>query len=85
MRRPSDQVLRGLKEMAEFIDGRMGAGTFEDSPKQLRRDVLAAMRWALRMNEVRESRAKTRELREVHGWSPFLPFTPYAPKPRRKT
>jgi hypothetical protein len=71
--------------MADFIDGRMGAGTYADVPAQLRRDVLAAMRWALRMSEVREDRAKTRELRQIHGWRPDLPLVPYAPRSRRKT
>lgn len=84
MRRPTDQVLRGLVEMAQFVDDRMGAGAFGDAPKQLRRDVLAARRWSLEMNSVREHRAKTRELRKIHGWRPDPPLIPYAPR-RKKT
>lgn len=88
MRRPSDQVLDGLKAMADLADAQLSSGKLDGIPKQSRRDLLAGIRWAWRMSEVRQLRADTRERRAAlplgAPWNPELRLVPYAPAIRRR-
>jgi hypothetical protein len=85
VRRPTDQVLRGLKGMADAFDVALDRPPFSDLHPQTKRDVRAAVRWCWRMNNVREDRAEVRRLRVLRGgWSPELPLPPYAPARRKK-
>jgi hypothetical protein len=88
MRRPTDQVLRGLKMMADYFDVELPKFSSDMINHASRRDVLAAVRWAWRMNAVRGLRADIRAARAPRPagapWDPQLALPGYAPKKRRR-